>query len=207
MLFQMSANTIEESTVARKLIPPSELATIVSALPDKSRAIKVVLGQVDLAKEFKRKSWRREFARELDKLQFHSRSWISQNIHELPVAKKPGLSSEPCGVSKDIRLQSDPSLQVVRADCSAKANRSPYSEALLEGVDMEVDQETVDEAHLQSPHRPRSDSKPVSPVKPMLKEASPQKSWAERMESEDPPMPSSEEATIPVVPQLVPFTG
>ncbi|XP_060580038.1 uncharacterized protein LOC132736836 [Ruditapes philippinarum] len=200
----MSAEKILSNTQAKRLIPPSELASLVTALPDKAKAIEALLGQVDLAKRSKKKGWAKGLARELDKLQFHSHSWISQYVHELPATKKLVWKEDPTGTSKDIRLAIDPSIQVIRSDCGTKSHTSSESIALLDEFDMEVEVESGDERKLlASPPCSPLKPKPVSPVKPIVRASSPRKSWAEAMELEVPltlvataAPPSSETVTI-----------
>lgn len=106
---------VEESTARGRLIPP---LTLVDGLNYCSRArpeqrVAALLGQVGIAKERREQTWLRRVAQEAEKVQFHNRSWIRENIYDIGGKKtysKPSKET-PARTSRDIRLGFDPTIE------------------------------------------------------------------------------------------------
>ena len=123
---------VDRLSTRRKNKSPKELALIVSSSSLHQEATDPLLRQVEVAKEYDKQDWLHSW---LDSYQFHSREWISRNISPLASAKKHTWEEKPTGTSKDIRLDSDPTIE------RTGEHLSPETELLLEGEEcsMEVD--------------------------------------------------------------------
>ena len=120
-----------------------------------------------MAKSKGNTSWLNCLARELNVLQFHSAEWISKHISKVNLPRKPVWNDSPSGQSRDVRLQSDPSIER-----TGEHLEDPADQLLAgEGTDMEVSSLSsggADELLDVSPVRRKV--KPVNPSKPTLHE-------------------------------------
>ena len=186
---------VDRLSTRRQNKSPKELALIVSSSPLHQEAIDTLLRQVEVAKEYDKQDWLRSLATWLDSYQFHSREWISRNISPLASAKKHTWEEKPTGTSKDIRLDSDPTIE------RTGEHLSPETELLLEGEEcsMEVDLEEAEKLISLSP-KETAQLKPVSPVKPQRRGQSQPTAtvtYGESMEATR--YPSGATPTIPIV--------
>ncbi len=111
---------VEESSKKNELRSPRELVEMLmmSRAPGDQQE-KALLSQVDVATRQRNRAWKRTLAKEADTLQFTDTDWIDVNIH--PVQRRQrAASTMPRGTSpyRDMRLKTDPSLQVVRGDAA-----------------------------------------------------------------------------------------
>ena len=142
---------LAEATIKNALMQSKGLVDGImkSGLPH-SEEIDALLGQVTLAKERRQIPWLRRVAQEADDLQFDSREWISANIYRLP--KKPAAkTSTVSGPSRDIRLETNPDLELVTTDMgraaatASKSSPSPAELDIEEAMDIEGTIRQIDE--------------------------------------------------------------
>ena len=95
---------------------------------------------MEVAKEYDKQDWLHSVTTWLDSYQFHSREWISRNISPIASAKKHTWEGKPTGTSKEIRLDSDSTIE------RTGEHLSPETELLLEGEEcsIEVDLEETE---------------------------------------------------------------
>ena len=133
---------LAKATVQRNLLQSRGLMAdlMKSCLPSEEQ-VEALLGQVTLAKERNQTAWRKRVATDANCLQFHSRQWISNHIFRLP-QKKAQAVQKASSPSRDIRLKTDPNLELVSADMGQAASASQGSPVSAEPVlqeQMDVD--------------------------------------------------------------------
>lgn len=188
---------IERLTRRGKLSAPGELARKVTASSNSQQAKNTLLGQVTVAKGKRRSAWLKSLAKELDTIQFCSRSWISENVSPLPPLTVKEVNYEAAmGPCRDVRLPDNPSLKVVITDMGRAAADQVEDEGVYSGLNLlgtdDLDTESVPEAVearlLGSPTKSTEGStsaKPVSPVKPNQRAA--RSDQPQRRKSNNPP--------------------
>ena len=199
---------VDRPSTQGKNKPPKELALIVSSSSLHQETIDTLLPQVEVAKEYVKQDWFHSLATWLDSYQFHSREWILRNISPLASARKHSWEEKPTGTSKDIRLDSDTTIE------RTGEYLSPETELLLEGEEcsMEVDLEEAEKLISLSP-KETAQLKPVSPVKPQRRDQSQTTAtvtYGESMEATrypsdvTPATPVVTSSTTTVLPSIVP---